>query len=89
MDLQFDWDDDKRVLNLEKHKIDFFDAISIFRARTLDRSSNRNAEARVVSIGRMRERVIAVVWTQREGVRRIISARVARHEEVKDYENLA
>ncbi|MCJ2065413.1 BrnT family toxin [Methylobacterium sp. J-088] len=77
----FAWDESKRATNLEKHGIDFRDAIGIFDGPHLTSKTIRNDEVRMVSLGRIAESVIAVVWTDRAGVVRIISARAARRNE--------
>lgn len=77
----FAWDESKRAINLEKHGIDFRDAIGIFDGPHLTTKTIRNDEIRMVSLGRVAESVIAVVWTDRGGVVRIISARAARRNE--------
>lgn len=81
----FEWDERKRALNLEKHGIDFRDAISVFDHPHLTAETSRNGELRKVSLGRIAQCVIAVVWTDRAGVVRIISARSARRNERQAY----
>lgn len=85
----FDWDDRKRQSNIEKHGIDFLDAILIFAGPTLIRRSNRPGEERFIATGKMAVQLIAVIFTDRgndqEVVRRIISARRARANEEKEY----
>lgn len=81
----FAWDERKRVVNFEKHGIDFRDAAGIFDGPHLTVETIRNGEARKVSLGRVAQSVIAVVWTDRAGVVRIISARAARRHERQAY----
>jgi hypothetical protein len=51
------------------------------------RRSNRNNEERWIAVGLSEDRLIAVVFTRRSGVIRIISARRARKNEEREYRN--
>jgi uncharacterized DUF497 family protein len=73
------------VRNLEKHGIDFLDAIGLFHHPHLTVETIRNGEVRKVSLGRMDQCVIALVWTDRAGIIRVISARAARRNERQAY----
>lgn len=81
----FEWDEVKRAHNVATLDIDFEDAIAIWQGVVLQRRSDRRGEERYTAFGIMSGRVIAVVWTPRGDRRRIISARVARRHERKDY----
>jgi len=83
----FDWDEQKSKSNRAKHGIDFEDAIEVFYGPVLLRQSDRNNEGRWVAIGHSEDRLIAVVFTRRENVIRIISARRARKNEEREYRN--
>lgn len=83
----FEWDDAKRRLNVEKHGIDFDEAIAIFYGPYLLRPSDRGMEQRWVAIGETEHRIVAVVFTRREKKLRIISARRARKNEERAYRN--
>jgi len=83
----FDWDERKSELNLAKHGIDFDDAIEVFYGPILLRRSDRNNEERWVAMGHSEGRLIAVVFTRRKDVIRIISARRARKNEESEYRN--
>src|SRR4051812_17649114 len=85
--LPFEWDEKKRTSNLEKHGIDFEDAIEVFYGATLLCRSYRNNEERWIAIGETEGRIIAVVFTQRENAHRIISARRAGKNEERQYRN--
>lgn len=80
----FEWDEKKRVRNLEKHGIDFDDARVIFDGPTLVRRSDRKTETRYTVLGFIEETEIAVICTFREDRCRIISARRARTNERKE-----
>jgi uncharacterized DUF497 family protein len=83
----FDWDERKSELNLAKHGIDFDDATEVFYGSILLRRSDRNHEERWVAIGHSEDRLIAVVFTRRKDIVRIISARRARKNEESEYRN--
>jgi uncharacterized protein len=83
----FDWDERKSELNLAKHGIDFDDAIKVFYGPILLRRSDRNDEERWIAIGHSEDRLIAVVFTRRKDIIRIISARRARKNEEREYRN--
>jgi len=82
---EFEWDVSKNTSNIAKHGIDFDDAIEIFDANYFEYPSPRNEEVRYVAVGEMQGIVIAVVYTLRSEVYRIISARRARANEERDY----
>lgn len=85
--MEFEWDEEKRLSNIEKHKIDFERALEIFDGRpVLRRESQRDDEQRFLTIGPLDGRFVAVVWTPRNGTVRIISARRARDGERKAYD---
>ncbi len=81
----FEWDENKNQLNLAKHGIDFDDAVEIFDGPILLCRSDRNHEERWVAIGKSNDHVIAVIFTRRNDIIRIISARSARKNEKKSY----
>jgi len=83
----FEWDEQKNLINIEKHGIDFEDAISIFLGSTLEAADDRfdYGEARVVAYGKTNGHVLAVVYTMRGDSCRIISARKANKDERNAY----
>lgn len=87
--MRFEWDEAKNRLNVEKHGVSFEQAALIFDGFTVDRIDNRfdYGESRELSIGLLEGvAVLVVVHTDRDGVCRIISARQARKDERKRYE---
>jgi uncharacterized DUF497 family protein len=87
--VRLEWDEAKLWANLAKHKLDFRDAQHVFDGRPLfTHSSRRGDEARQVSVGELEERMVAVVWLDRDCVRRIISMRRARRGEEREYRQL-
>jgi uncharacterized DUF497 family protein len=85
--MDFEWDENKRRINAEKHKIDFADVIDIFDdiVYTLRDEKHDYGEHRFISIGLMRGVEIVAVYTVRKGVRRILSARRANSKERMKY----
>ena len=82
--MEFEWDDNKNKANIEKHGIAFEEAALIFQGITLTRRDDRQnyGEAREITIGSLPEQVIVVVvHTDRNGVTRLISARLPNREE--------
>lgn len=74
--MEFEWDEDKRLVNIDKHGVDFRLATGIFEGPTIDGVDNRNdyGEQRLISIGEFEDLVYVVVHTRRDDATRIISA---------------
>src|ERR1700694_3711827 len=87
MTTAFEWDENKRRSNVDKHGIDFGDAIEAFYdpAAYTFLSPYPADERRYVTIGLMRGALIAVISTRRGDAVRIISARAARRNERQMY----
>ena len=85
--MEIEWDNNKAVSNLIKHKIDFEDAKNIFLdPNHLEREDKRDYdETRIQVIGIVNQVVLFVVYTQRNGRYRIISARRANKNEQRQY----
>ena len=84
----YQWDKDKAATNLNKHGIDFADAVLVFSddlAVTV--SDERLEEERFITIGiDALGRVLVVVYTLRGKEIRLISARKATRSERTQYE---
>ncbi len=86
MNIEFDWDERKRLANIEKHGIDFFGATRIWAGTVVEVPSHgRRDEQRFIAYGAVAGHVIAVVYTWRGDRRRLISARRATRDERKNY----
>ena len=87
MGIRFTWDRSKDAANAAKHGVDFQEAISIFRdglAAVFDDEWHSDDEHREIIIGYSeRNRLLIVVFTEREDSVRIISARKATRKEVE------
>jgi len=86
--MEFDWDEDKRRTNIDKHGVDFLYAARIFRGFALTMVDGRDdyGEVRLVSIGRVGDEYFVVVHTQRGGVNRLISARKGGRRDRRKYQ---
>lgn len=85
----FEWDEQKRRSNLEKHGLDFFDVSAIFETPHVEvPSAYGGEEERALAIGLLEGRTVTVVYTTRGDVIRVISFRRARHEERQKYKAL-
>ena len=83
--MDFEWDDAKNASNIGKHGINFEGAIVIFDGPVLLIPSPRHDEHRWLAIGMVGEVEIAVIYTERGAVKRLISARRARKNERTAY----
>jgi hypothetical protein len=85
----FEWDEEKRQSNLRKHGLDFIDAKEIWLGAVIELPSRQgqHEEERIIAIGRLHNRCIAVIYTWRGDNRRLISARRAGKNEQKCYDN--
>ncbi len=86
--MDYQWDPDKARSNLRKHSISFADAVTIFlddNAITIE--DDYPSEERFVTIGMdALGRILIVVYTYRDNIIRIISARKATSGEREQYE---
>ncbi|MEM6612955.1 MAG: BrnT family toxin [Cyanobacteria bacterium P01_C01_bin.72] len=88
--MEFEWDKQKRLSNLQKHGIDFIRAIQIFDGSTVEFEDSRYdyGEDRYIAVGETGGQILAVVYTYRGDVIRLISARQAtRYEKNLYYSN--
>ena len=85
--MKFEWDENKRKLNLTKHGIDFKDAHQIFNGITFTFEDDRfdYGEERYITIGMLRGTVVIVAHTENDDVIRLISSRKATKHEQKLY----
>ena len=84
--LKFEWDEEKDKSNQEKHKIAFEDAVDIFNDEDrIQYATTKNGERRFLTVGKAFQALISVVYTTKELVIRIISARRSRKGERRDY----
>ena len=84
---QFEWDPIKNRINITKHGISFPTAAKIFDGPLLEEEDTRQdyGEPRIIALGRSEGRILYVVYTRRNSVIRIISARKANRHEREEY----
>jgi len=87
---EFEWDENKNRANVRKHGISFQEASRIFRLPTLDEIDDRQdyGETRIASVGETDGKILYVVYTWRDDVIRIISARKANQHEKRAYSEI-
>lgn len=83
----FEWDEQKRGTNFDKHGIDLADAVRLFDGPILERRDDRRnyGEIRIVALGPVEGVVLSVVYTKRGTAIRLISARRANRDERETY----
>ena len=87
--MEFEWDPRKAEINRRKHGVEFLDAVVVFEdERAITLADENPREERFVSFGMDAQgRVLAVCFTHRGNVLRIISARKATRREQAQYED--
>jgi len=85
--MKFEWDEKKRIRNIEKHGLDFNDAHQIFtdEAYVVEDARINYDETRYVLYGPLFGRIVVAAFTVREDVIRIISMRKANKREQASY----
>jgi uncharacterized protein len=87
--MNFEWDEQKNELNIDKHGFDFADAYRIFGLPMVVDLDERSSygEDRWIGTGLLDERVVVVVFTEPDQeTTRIISLRKALSHERRRYE---
>ena len=90
--MEFEWNENKRLINLEKRGIDFADVEALFDGETVTTLDDRfdYGEERFVTLGFLNGLVLAVAHTETDTVIRVISARKAtKHEENSYFKEIA
>ncbi|MGD9841888.1 MAG: BrnT family toxin [Steroidobacteraceae bacterium] len=94
-DYEFEWDDAKAASNMQKHGVDFVEAMSVFTdplSMTIYDDEHSEDEDRWVSLGRsINSQLLVVIHTfvttgAPSALIRIISARLATRREREQYE---
>ena len=84
----YEWDPNKAITNIEKHGIDFADAVTVFNDRnavTIDDPDDEEQRFITIAMDAF-GRILVVVYTWRGDTIRRISARKATKKERKQYE---
>jgi uncharacterized DUF497 family protein len=81
------FDPAKRLRTLEQRGLDFLDAENVFAGPTIQFPDRRRdyGEVRIVCFGLLRGRAVVVVYTERNGIRQIISMRKANEREQRRF----
>ena len=88
--MEFEWDENKNKSNAQKHGIDFNDAKEVFKddnSKIAPDLRKDYGEERWKIIGKIYGTIISVIYTVRNRVTRIISARKASINERNEYNN--
>ena len=92
--MNFKWDTEKAKVNLEKHKVTFEEAMTVFYdsfAKLGHDPDHSNDEDRFILIGHSQKSnllFVVHVYLEKQDTIRIISARKATKKEKRDYEEL-
>src|ERR1043165_5828710 len=89
--MRLEWDPDKAVSNILKHGVSFDEAVTVFKdplALIFDDIAHSQQEHREIIIGlsALRKMLLVCFVERVENTVRIISARPATRQEIKDYE---
>ena len=85
----FEWDEAKRLSNLEKHGFDFNDAYLLFDAPYVQAGATTvGSESRWLVTGTIKGVLATAIVTRRGASIRVISLRRARHEERRGHQAL-
>lgn len=88
--MEYEWDENKRMTNIDKHQVDFRVAAFIFEGETVREPDNRYdyGEERYLSIGFVGGECFVVAHTERDSVIRLISAWKGGRRERRKYQAL-
>lgn len=87
-EIKYEWDENKNLANIKKHGVSFELAAECYLDRNAIESydnDHSDKEDRWILIGKARERLITVVYTNRQNAIRIVSARKSTEKERKIY----
>ncbi|MDZ7713839.1 MAG: BrnT family toxin [Rhodovibrio sp.] len=84
---EIEYDSEKARQNIDKHGVSLEHAARIFHGSVVEYEDSRKDynETRFIAMGAVDGRVYVIVYTWRNGRRRIISARKANRREQHDY----
>jgi len=87
--MKFEWDEQKRMINIERHGVDFMTVLPLFQDNnSVYFEDNRKdyGEQRLILMGEQNGRLFQIAYTVRDLKIRIISARHGNNRERKIYE---
>lgn len=81
--MEIEFDPEKRAKTMVERGVDFARAADVFAGRHFTAQDRREdyAEPRYITVGKLDERMVVMVWTPRGEARRIISMRKANERE--------
>ena len=86
--IEFEFDENKSRANREKHGIDFYQALDLWKdPDVLEIPAITSDEPRLLIIGKLDQKIWSAVITYRKNNIRVISVRRARKEEIELYES--
>ncbi len=87
-EMEFEWDEDKKFKNWQKHGIDFAEAALMFENPIISQEDTRRdyGEKRFIAIGQYDGKYQMIVYTFRNDKIRLISARKASEDEKRKYQ---
>ena len=85
--MKFEWDENKRLINLQRHGIDFADVDLVFESETATTVDERidYGETRYLTYGYLRGEIVTIVHTETDEAIRVISFRKATRYEQTEY----
>jgi uncharacterized DUF497 family protein len=94
MNMRFEWDPAKAKSNIRKHSVSFDEAVTVFKdplAFIFDDTHHSEQEHReiIIGISALRRMILVCFVEQVKDAVRIISARPATRQEIKNYEENA
>jgi uncharacterized DUF497 family protein len=86
--LQFEWDEKKRQSVIEERGVDMLQAALIFEGPVLTKTDDRRdyGEVRLIALGMVDDECWVVVYTERHGSIRLITAWKGGRDERSEYE---
>ena len=84
-DPRYEWDEAKNRQNLAKHGFDFSKIAEFAWLDAVETLQVVEGEVRWKAVGRLGERIVVVIYTERREKLRIISLREAEPREIGDY----
>ena len=82
--MEFEWDEDKRLANIQKHGVDFVDMPVLFKNPMIERvdDSEEYGEERVIALGTANAAVYRIVFALgKSRVRNISAMRASRNDQ--------
>ena len=83
--MEFEYDEEKSLLNEKKHGISLADARELWVVPRVEMPARTADEPRFMTVGKLRGKFYSCIFTMRGSKIRLISARRSRVEEEKDY----